>query len=109
MKPFITIENKTTDLKISIYDNGVVYGKEQNQKLGQLNENAINEIKNILNENMYMFKTKVYYNAHEGNSYILRIRDDSNKHRHIKVVQWDRTRLIAEIIYNPKSWIKVLH
>ena len=52
---------------------------------------------------------KVYYNAHEGNSYILRIRDDSNKHRHIKVVQWDRTRLIAEIIYNPKSWIKVLH
>lgn len=102
-KPFIIIDSKDTDNRLSIYDNGLVYGKNKGQLLGKLNNKATLDIKQVINENIYMFKKLVYYN--EGlNPYILRIRDDSRKHRPIKIVGWSQFHLINRVISNKRNW-----
>ena len=50
------------------------------------------------------FKVKIY-NKYYHNNLILRIRDNSRKHRPIKVVGWYVTSNLLSIIKNPKNWI----
>ena len=103
IKPFIVLHTKDNNIRYSIYDSGLVYGKEKGNLLGKLEYTAIEKIKKILKENMYMFKKEVYYKENH-NPYILTIRDDSRKHRPIKVVGWSKNEFIKNILCNRNNW-----
>lgn len=120
---FIQIENKDNQQRVSVYDNGLVYGTERGKVISTLKPETVNRLKGILtgkfdergnqfNErtitnrtnHMYFFKTKIYTKYYHNNL-ILRIRDDSRKQRPIKVVGWYVTSNLLSIIKNPKNWI----
>ena len=102
-KPFMVMHTKDNSVKTSIYDDGRVYGKENGELLGIMTPSSIEQIKSILNSNMYMFRKEVYYKENH-NPYILRIRDDSRKHRPIKVVGWRENQTIKNILCNKENW-----
>ena len=63
------------------------------------------QLKDIINENMYMFKTLEYQN--EGRSpIVLRVNDTSRKHRNIKIVGWSQTERLLNIITDENNHIK---
>lgn len=119
----IQIENKDNHQRISVYDSGLVYGTEQGQVIGTLTSETSNRIKGILTGKLdergnlfnkesassrinylYFFKNEPYQ-KYNHNNLILRIRDDSRRHRNIKIVGWYVTSNILSIIKNPKNWI----
>lgn len=123
-KWFIQFENIDTNYKLSICDNGLVYGTEKGHKLGILNITIVNRIKDFLNGKtdingnpftpetldlrinyMHMFKINSYIKFNHNNS-ILRIRDDSRKKRQIKIVGWDITLKLFDIVSTKKNWYK---
>lgn len=123
-KWFLQIEDKNTNNRISVCDNGLVYGTEKGHKLGILNTETINRIKNFLNGKadingkpftnmnkdsrinyMYIFKTNTYM-KNNHNNLILRLRDDSRKKRQIKIVGFDITKLLLNIITTKSNWHK---
>ena len=61
------IKLKLNDNICTLYDNGLLYGKEKGHKIGLLNDKSLNDIKTLINSNIYMFKTLEYYNAKENN------------------------------------------
>lgn len=120
---FIQIENKDNHQRLTVYDNGLVYGTERGQIIAKLTSDTVNKLKGILNGKldergnqfnertisnrtnyMHFFKVKIY-NKYYHNNLILRIRDNSRKHRPIKVVGWYVTSNLLSIIKNPKNWI----
>lgn len=103
---FIQLETKGANNRISVCDNGLVYGPERNQKLGLLKESAVNEIKSIVNENVYMLKKLGYYINDHRNNLVLRIKDFSRKQRDIKAVGWEQSRKIYYIIIEESNWKK---
>lgn len=102
----IQIENKKENELLTVYENGLVYGKERGQKLFILSSRAIEQIKEIINSNIYMFKTLEYFKEHH-NPLILRINDTSRKHRKIKIVGWREMPKIMNIILNPQNYLKM--
>lgn len=125
-KWFLQIEDKNTNNRISICDNGLVYGTERGHKLGILDIATINRIKSFLNGKtdingnpftdknadsrinyMYMFKTYSYIKSNHNNL-ILRLRDDSRKNRQIKIVGVDITKSLLNIIDTQSNWYKFL-
>lgn len=101
----IQFENKINKTRMTIYDNGLVYGTERNEKLFILSRSSIEQLKDIINENMYMFKTLEYQN--EGRSpIVLRVNDTSRKHRNIKIVGWSQTERLLNIITDENNHIK---
>lgn len=119
---FIQIENKDNHQRTSVYDDGLVYGTERGQIVTTLKPETINRLKGILtgkfdergnnfNERtiikrtnyMYFFKTNIYTRYYDNNL-ILRVRDNSRKHRSITVVGWYVTNNLLSIIYNSKNW-----
>ena len=122
---FIQIEDKETHERMSICDDGLVYGTARGQRLGILRPQTINIIKDILNGKldedgneftnityanrinyMYNFKKNVYTKYYDNNT-ILRIRDDSRIERPIKVVGWHTTITILKLIKKQSSWKKL--
>ena len=120
---FIQIENKDNHQRISVYDNGLVYGTERGQKIATLKQKTVNRLKGILTGKLdergnpfnkestrsrinylYFFKRNPYQKFNHNNL-ILRIRDDSRKQRNIKIVGWYITANLLSIIKNPKNWI----
>lgn len=120
---FIQIENKDNHQRLSVYEDGLVYGTQRGQIIATLTPDTVNRLKGILtgkvdergnqfNERtisnrtnyMHFFKVKIYTKYYHNNL-ILRIRDNSRKHRPIKVVGWYVTSNLLSIIKNPKNWI----
>lgn len=120
---FVQIENKDNHQRLTVYDNGLVYGTERGQIIAKLTSDTVDKLKGILNGKldergnqfnertisnrtnyMHFFKVKIY-NKYYHNNLILRIRDNSRKHRPIKVVGWYVTSNLISIIKNPKNWI----
>lgn len=102
MQPLIYLKNTKTNQTLSIYDDGRVYGKEYGNLLGILDETSLNNILNLIEENIYMFKTLTIYN--EGlNPIVMHIRDDSKKHRKIEVFGWSQMPQLLTYIRNTKS------
>lgn len=120
---FVQIENKDNHQRLTVYDNGLVYGTERGQIIAKLTSDTVDKLKGILNGKldergnqfnertisnrtnyMHFFKVKIY-NKYYHNNLILRIRDNSRKHRPIKVVGWYVTSNLLSIIKNPKNWI----
>ena len=121
---FIQIENKDNHERLSIYDDGLVYGTKRGNKLFILKPEIITKIQGILNGTLddygneftdktysskvnylYHFK-KDEYTKFSDNQYILRIRDDSRNNRHIKVVGWKNTQIILSMIKKSYNWKK---
>ena len=120
---FIQIENKDNHQRLTVYDDGLVYGTERGQIIAKLTSDTVDKLKGILNGKLdergnqfnertisnrtnyiHFFKVKIY-NKYYHNNLILRIRDNSRKHRPIKVVGWYVTSNLISIIKNPKNWI----
>lgn len=100
---FIQIKDKNDKMKITIYHNGIVYGKERGEILGKLNSNAIAELKSIINGNLHIFKTLTHYNE-KLNNFILKVNDTSRKHRNIKIVGWSQMPKIINLLYNKQNF-----
>ncbi len=100
---FIQIEDKNHNFKFTIYENGKVYGKKQGDIIGVLNNDTITKLKSIINENIYMFKSFIYYKENL-NPYILRINDTSRKHRNIKIVGWSQMPRIMRLLRNEHNF-----
>lgn len=97
---FIKIENPKTNIKLTIYNNGLVYGLKRNEKLFILAEKAVDEIKTIIKANIYMLRTMRYF-IQNKDGLIIRINDTSRKHQDvIKIVGWSCERKILDIIEN---------
>lgn len=120
---FIQIENKDNHQRLTVYDDGLVYGTERGQIIAKLTSDTVDKLKGILNGKLdergnqfnertiynrtnyiHFFKVKIY-NKYYHNNLILRIRDNSRKRRPIKVVGWYVTSNLLSIIKNPKNWI----
>ncbi len=101
----IQFENKINKTKMTIYDNGLVYGTGRNEKLFILSRSSVEQLKDIINENMYMFKTLKYQS--DGRSpIVLRVNDTSRKHRNIKICVWGKIERLLNIIMDENNHIK---
>lgn len=116
---FIQIENKDNHQRITVYENGLVYGTERGQVIGILTPETVKRLNGILtgklNEKgiksefnrmnyLDLFRCQPYQKFNDNNL-ILRIRDDSCKQRNIKIVGHYITGYLLSIIKNPKNWI----
>ena len=52
----LKIINPSTDYTLTIYENGLVYGKEYNEKLFIINNETIDEIKKYIKRSLYKLK-----------------------------------------------------
>lgn len=103
---FISLENKELDLKVSVYEDGTVYGKERGQKIGILNTNAMEELNYIIKDNLGDFR-KLGYHNYKDNQFILRI-NDTVKHRTLKIIGWPQTPLcIGRLLHNKRNFAKL--
>lgn len=116
---FIQIENKDNRERLSVYDDGLVYGTKRGEKLGILKPEIITKIKGIISGTLddygnefteYNYSSKVNYlyqfkkdgyMKFNDNNFILRIRDNN---RIIKVVGWKNTQIILSIIKKTYNW-----
>lgn len=102
MQPLIYLKNIKTNQTLSIYDDGRVYGKEYGNLLGILNNESLNDVLCLIKDNLYMFKTLTRYN--EGlNPIVMHIRDDSRKHRQIKIIGWSQIPQLITYIHKTES------
>lgn len=100
---FIEIQNKEKDLKLTIYKDGTVYGRERGKKYGTLSSYAMEELFSIINENMYMFRKLKYYKE-DVNPFILKVNDTCRNHRTIKIVGWSQMPRIINILMNKSNY-----
>lgn len=85
-KWLISIQIKNMNYKISIYENGYVYGSRRNELLGVMTQEGIDEIKALLKPYMPFLKKERYINA-RNSIFILKINSTSRKHRDcIKII-----------------------
>ena len=102
MQPLIYLKNTNTNKALSIYEDGRVFSEKYGDLLGTLDESSLNNVLNLIEENIYMFKTLTIYN--EGlNPIVMHIRDDSKKHRKIEVFGWSQIPQLLTYIRNTKS------
>ena len=102
MQPLIHLINTKTNQHLSIYEDGRVFGNKYGELLVVLNEQSKRDILGLIRVNMYMFKTLTTHC--EGlNPIMMNIRDDSRKHRKIKVYGWSQIPLLLSYIRNTES------
>lgn len=94
---YIKIQSKLNNKTITVYENGKVYGNIKNQVLCQLSSSNLNKLKQIIEENRYVFKKLGYYNE-KLNPYILRINNQSRRHKNLKIVGWSQMHNILNLI-----------
>ncbi len=102
---FISVENKELDLKVSIYEDGTVYGKERGQEIGILNTNSMEELNYIINDNLGEFRRLGYHN-YKDNQFILRI-NDTIRHQVHKIKGWGQISCIIRVLYNKRNFDKL--
>lgn len=102
MQPLIQLYNPITNNRISIYDDGRVYGSKKGQLLGFLNNESKTLVLNLIKENMYMFKRLERYDE-KLNPITMFVRDDSRKHRHIKITGWSQFNNLITYIRKTES------
>ena len=100
----IQIKNKANNERITVYPNGLVYGTRKGEKLFNLSEYAMQEIKDLLNENIYSLKKDNNTN-YMNNGLILRIQCPSRKYNMITIEGWNQTPRLMNIIINKDNWI----
>ena len=101
----LKIINPSTDYTLTIYENGLVYGKEYNEKLFILNNETIDEIKKYIKRSLYKLKRQEKI-IQKTSGFIIKINDTSRKNRNIKVYGWDHEDDIIELIKNKSNIVK---
>lgn len=101
----LKIINPSTDYTLTIYENGLVYGKEYNEKLFILNNETINEIKKYIKRSLYKLKRQEKI-IQKTSGFIIKINDTSRKNRNIKVYGWEHEDDIIELIKNKSNIVK---
>ena len=102
------------DYKITVYDNGIVYGPNRDEKLFQLNEETMTEIRTIIEKvRPFLAKNKRCLKNREG-KFIIRINNTSRRTSHyitndvLKIISPDYDKLffiIKNINNHSKSFI----
>lgn len=102
------------DYKITVYDNGIVYGPNKGEKLFQLNEETMTEIRTIIEKvRPFLAKNKRCLKNREG-KFIIRINNTSRRTSHyitndvLKIISPDYDKLffiIKNINNHSKSFI----
>lgn len=95
-----------SDFVRTIYDNGLVFGKEHNEKIGILKNEELNLIKGFINDSLYMLKKDGGYFKQQAKGTIIKINDLSRKNRSLKIVGWDRERIIFSILQDSSCYYK---
>lgn len=101
----LKIINPSTDYTLTIYENGLVYGKEYNEKLFILNNETIDEIKKYIKRSLYKLKRQKKI-IQKTSGFIIKINDTSRKNRNIKVYGWEHEDDIIELIKNKSNIVK---
>ena len=101
----LKIINPSTDYTLTIYENGLVYGKEYNEKLFILNNETIDEIKKYIKRSLYKLKRQEKI-IQKTSGFIIKINDTSRKNRNIKVYGWEHEDDIIELIKNKSNILK---
>lgn len=93
--------------KLTIYENGLVYGSEYNKKLFILKKEAVDEIKSYINKSIYNLK-RDERTIQKTVGFITKINDTSRKNRNIKVYGWEYESKIIRLITNKSNVQKLL-
>ena len=101
----LKIINPSTDYTLTIYENGLVYGKDYNEKLFILNNETIDEIKKYIKLSLYKLKRQEKI-IQKTSGFIIKINDTSRKNRNIKVYGWEHEDDIIELIKNKSNIVK---
>ena len=101
----LKIINPSTDYTLTIYENGLVYGKEYNEKLFILNNETIDVIKKYIKRSLYKLKRQENI-IQKTSGFIIKINDTSRKNRNIKVYGWEHEDDIIELIKNKSNIVK---
>ncbi len=101
----LKIINPSTDYTLTIYENGLVYGKEYNEKLFILDNETIDEIKKYIKRSLYKLKRQEKI-IQKTSGFIIKINDTSRKNRNIKVYGWEHEDDIIELIKNKSNIVK---
>ena len=101
----LKIINPSTDYTLTIYENGLVYGKEYNEKLFILNNETIDVIKKYIKRSLYKLKRQEKI-IQKTSGFIIKINDTSRKNRNIKVYGWEHEDDIIELIKNKSNIVK---
>ena len=101
----LKIINPSTDYTLTIYENGLVYGKEYNEKLFIINNETIDEIKKYIKRSLYKLKRQENI-IQKTSGFIIKINDTSRKDRNIKVYGWEHEDDIIELIKNKSNIVK---
>ena len=101
----LKIINPSTDYTLTIYENGLVYGKEYNEKLFILDNETIDEIKKYIKRSLYKLKRQEKI-IQKTSGFIIKINDTSMKNRNIKVYGWEHEDDIIELIKNKSNIVK---
>lgn len=101
----LKIINPSTDYTLTIFENGLVYGKEYNEKLFILNNETIDEIKKYIKRSLYKLKRQEKI-IQKTSGFIIKINDTSRKNRNIKVYGWEHENDIIELIKNKSNIVK---
>ena len=101
----LKIINPSTDYTLTIYENGLVYGKDYNEKLFILNNETIDEIKKYIKRSLYKLKRQENI-IQKTSGFIIKINDTSRKNRNIKVYGWEHEDDIIELIKNKSNIVK---
>lgn len=101
----LKIINPSTDYTLTIYENGLVYGKEYNEKLFILNNETIDEIKKYIKRSLYKLKRQEKI-IQKTSGFIIKINDTSRKKRNIKVYGWEHEDDIIELIKTKSNIVK---
>ena len=101
----LKIINPSTDYTLTIYENGLVQGKEYNEKLFILNNETIDEIKKYIKRSLYKLKRQEKI-IQKTSGFIIKINDTSRKNRNIKVYGWEHEDDIIELIKNKSNIVK---
>ncbi len=94
------------DYVITIYNNGTVYGKEHNQKIGILKRSKMKTIRGFINDSLFMLKKNDGYFKQQTKGTIIKINDISRRSRSLSILGWDREKLIIDILKDSSCYYK---
>ncbi len=92
----------------TIYDDGLVYGKEYNEKIGILKDKELVLIKKYVKSTLPMLKQEGLFKQRPNGS-IIKINDTSRKKRSLKIIGWSYENTIAQILNSKDSYSELFY
>lgn len=90
--------------KITLYDNGLVYGTKKGEKWGILNEDSLNKIKSFIKKDIYSLRAETYHVNGKGCTFKINIHNRKNSVS--KVVGWVYQKQVNNIILDTNNYKK---